>query len=247
MSLQTIKAMKDMSPITAVILAGGLGKRLRGVVSDRPKVLAEVNGRPFLTYLLDQLADAGINSVILCTGYMADSVSKEIGNSYNGVKITYSRENKPLGTGGALGLAVSSLNLEYVLVMNGDSYIDADLNKCFEWHLINGSLASIVLVEVDDVSRYGKVVVNERNARILSFEEKGSDSKAGWINAGIYILSKNILKYLKENSSESLEKDLFPSLVGKGLYGYCCKGDFIDIGTPESLAEARDFFPNDNS
>ncbi|MBT6229204.1 MAG: NTP transferase domain-containing protein, partial [Candidatus Scalindua sp.] len=157
MSLQTIKAMKDMSPITAVILAGGLGKRLRGVVSDRPKVLAEVNGRPFLTYLLDQLAEAGINSVILCTGYMADSISKEIGNLYNGVKITYSRENKPLGTGGALRLAVSNLNLKYVLVMNGDSYIGIDFKDFIEWHVKRGCSASIVLVTADDAGRYGSV------------------------------------------------------------------------------------------
>jgi D-glycero-alpha-D-manno-heptose 1-phosphate guanylyltransferase len=234
--------MQELSTITAVILAGGLGKRLRESVSDRSKVMAEISDRPFMTYLLDQLAGEGIKNVVLCTGYMADSISNKVGNSYNGMKITYSKENTPLGTGGALRLAVSTLDLDHILVMNGDSYIDVDLNQFFSWHLINGCLASIVLVRVDNVGRYGKVVFNEKDGRILSFDEKCHGSGVGWINAGIYLLSNEILKYLKKNTSTSLEKNLFPSLIGKGLYGYCSKGNFIDIGTQESLVEAESFF-----
>lgn len=231
----------NFSDITGVVLAGGLGTRLRPTVSYKPKVMANVNGRPFLTYLLDQLEDAGLHKVVLCTGYMADAVSKEIGDTYKSLKIIYSKEDDPLGTAGAIKLAVPHLDSEYILVMNGDSYIDTDLNNFLNWHVENNCSASILLTKVNDISRYGKVVVAE-DGQIVNFEEKGGESGPGWINAGVYLLDKETLKYLPQETPSSMEKQFFPALAGKGLYGFQSKGEFFDIGTPESYAKAELFF-----
>ena len=118
--------MSDLSQVTAVILAGGLGTRLRKAVSNQPKVMAEVNGKPFLYYVLDQLAEVDIKRVVISTGYMADKIEEVIGFSYKGLKVDYSWEESPLGTGGALKLARQSISTKYCLVMNGDSYTEFD-------------------------------------------------------------------------------------------------------------------------
>ncbi len=231
------------SDVTVVILAGGLGVRLRKVVSDRPKVMALVNGRPFLTYLLDQLEHTGLNNVVLCTGYEAGLVSNELGNTYKGIEIIYSQEDKPLGTCGALKHAISNIDSKYILVMNGDSYVDVDLKKFLNWHLAAHRHASIMLVRVNNVSRYGKVTISD-DKLITSFEEKGNKSGHGWINAGIYLLGREALKCLPQKTPSSLEEHFFTSLIGKGLYGFQSKGSFLDIGTPESYAQANSFFSN---
>ena len=140
--------MTGLEETTAVILAGGLGTRLREVVADRPKVLAEVNGRPFLACLLDRLVDAGILKVVLCTGYMAELVRETCGNSYRGTELLYSREESPLGTGGALRLALPLIDSDPVLVMNGDSFCDADLVLFARQHLSAAAQASLILVQV---------------------------------------------------------------------------------------------------
>ena len=117
-----------------MILAGGFGTRLRSVVSDRPKVLAEVGGRPFLEYLLDQLVAEDVKSVVLCTGYLGEQVQRRLGTHYRTLALQYSREPQPLGTGGALRLALPMLDTDPVLVMNGDSYCDTRLDAFANWH-----------------------------------------------------------------------------------------------------------------
>jgi NDP-sugar pyrophosphorylase family protein len=233
--------MRRIADITTIILAGGLGTRLRSVFSHRPKVLAEILGRPFLTYLLDQLSCAGAREVVLCTGYMASKVQEVYGDTYKYLHLLYSQEDEPLGTGGALRLALPLLNSDPVLVMNGDSYIHADLNSYVDWFFRKDRKASLLLTSVSDTGRYGMVKVG-KDENILAFEEKGMARGAGWINAGVYLLKKSLVRLIPPGKAFSLERELFPSLVGKGLFGYQCKGSFIDIGTPKSYAAAEKFF-----
>ena len=227
-----------LSDITTVILAGGLGTRLRPVFSDRPKVLAEVLGRPFLTYLLDQIFFAGARKVILCTGYMGDKVQEVYGDTYKSLHLLYSQEDEPLGTGGALRLALPLIESNHVLVMNGDSYIRTDLSCYVDWFFQIDRKASLLLVKVLDTSRYGMVKV-KKDESILVFEEKGMAKGSGWINAGAYLVKTSLLKSIPSGKAFSLEREFFPSLVGNGLFGYKCKGSFIDIGTPESFNKAE--------
>ena len=224
-----------------MILAGGLGTRLRPVHSDRPKVLAEVLGRPFLTYLLDQLSSAGARKVILCAGYMGDRVQEVYGDLYKSLHLLYSQEEAPLGTAGALRLALPLIESDHVLVMNGDSYVHVDLNSYVDWFFQIDRKASILLAKVPDTSRYGMVKV-KKDESILVFEEKGVAKGAGWINAGVYFVKTSLLKSIPAGKAFSLEREFFPSLVGNGLFGYKCKGRFIDIGTPGSYANAENFF-----
>lgn len=233
--------MQNLSCITTVILAGGLGTRLRSVVPGRPKVLANILGRPFLTFLLDQLVLADVRDVVLCTGYMADEIDKQLGNTYKSLRLVYSRENVPLDTGGALRLALPHLNSDAVLVMNGDSFVDIDLTVYLDWFFKKNCQASLLLTYIADTGRYGKVTIAE-DGLLLAFEEKGLKSGPGWINAGVYILKKSLVESMPVGTPFSLEREFFPELVDKGLHGFCFDGEFIDIGTPETFALAEKFF-----
>ena len=157
--------------LTAVILAGGLGTRLRPAVGDCPKVLAPVNNRPFLSYLLDQLSSNGFSHVILCTGYGTDNISAAFDSVYKGLTIEYSQETKPLGTGGALRNAIPHIKTDHILVMNGDSYINVDLKSYIDWHFRNCIEVSLLLTQVSDTSRYGRVEV-DKNGLVKQFVEK---------------------------------------------------------------------------
>jgi D-glycero-alpha-D-manno-heptose 1-phosphate guanylyltransferase len=233
--------MQNLSCVTTVILAGGLGTRLRSVVPGRPKVLANILGRPFLTFLLDQLVLADVRDVVLCTGYMADEIDKQLGNTYKSLRLVYSRENVHLDTGGALRLALPHLNSDAVLIMNGDSFVDIDLTVYLDWFFKKKCQAALLLTNVTDTGRYGKVVVAE-DGLLLAFEEKGFNIGPGWINAGVYIMKKSLIATIPAGTPFSLEREFFPKLVDKGLYGFCFKGEFIDIGTPETFALAEEFF-----
>lgn len=239
---------KGINPleITAVILVGGFGKRLRTVVPDTPKVLAHVCGRPFLSFQLDKINSTGIRDVILCTGYMAEMVESAFGNTYKSLRLTFSREDLPLGTGGALRLAYPLIKSKYVLVMNGDSFVNSDLTSFMDWFFDTEADAGLLLAHVSDTSRYGKVTVAE-DGEILAFEEKDESCGKGWINAGIYIMKRRMVSSIPIGTPFSLEREFFPNLVGKGLYGFLFNGDFIDIGTPESYSLAQSFFHRINA
>ncbi len=236
--------MKNFSNVTAAILAGGLGTRLRSVLEGRPKVLAEVRSRPFLEYLLDQLIYWEIKSVVLCTGFMGSQIESYFGDSYRSLRLFYSREKSPLGTAGALRFALPLFQSDTILVLNGDSYCKADLRPFWSWHCQQGAEVSLLLIENPDTKRYGKVEVDEKG-RILKFEEKNYKGGEGWINAGIYLLGKRFLHSIPDRYPISLERELFPSWIGAGLYGYKSTGQFLDIGTPESYGLAEDFFAED--
>ena len=229
-----------MKYVDALILCGGRGTRLRSVIADMPKVLALVNGRPFLSYLLDQLVNAGFRDVILCTGYKGEMVKEAFGSHYKGLIIHYSHEPEPLGTGGALRYALPMIEGSYILAMNGDSYIDADIYSFIEWYLKSGYEASILLTKIEDTSRYGRVEIDE-DGKIVCFDEKQEESGSGWINAGIYLLKTSLLNLIPSGRFFSLEQQFFPNLVDKSLYAYPCQDELLDIGTPESYARAGNF------
>lgn len=227
--------------VTAVILAGGLGMRLRTSVADRPKALAEVAGRPFLVYLLDHVAKAGMRRVVLCTGYLGDMVEAVIGKAYMDLELIYSREAAPLGTGGCLRLAAPLFQGDTVLVLNGDSFCQVDFNAYADWHRGHKAKASLVLARVEDTTRFGRVELADDES-IMSFAEKKGSVGPGWINAGIYLISTDLIRHMPANRPVSLERDMFPSWIGHGFYGFCSETRFIDIGTPQSYRDSEHFF-----
>lgn len=235
---EDVRAFSDLS---VAVLAGGLGTRLRSVVSDRPKALAEIHGRPFLAYLLDCLSATGLSSIVLCTGHFGQQIEEAFGEHYRNLQILYSQEAQPLGTGGALRLALPYLLSDPVLVMNGDSFCAADLRSFWNWHCARASKATMLLTQVPDTQRFGSVEIDPDGA-IIRFGEKVKGSVSGSINAGIYLLSRQVIESIRPNANVSLEHKIFPTLVTHGLYGYPGGGRFLDIGTPEDFAAAKDFF-----
>ncbi|HSB68406.1 MAG TPA: nucleotidyltransferase family protein [Candidatus Methylomirabilis sp.] len=235
-------ARGSLAGVSAAILAGGLGTRLRPVVADRPKVLAEVGGRPFVAYLLDQLSQAGIDSAILCTGYLGEQVEATFGARYGSLRLTYSRERSPRGTAGALRLALPLFESPSVLVLNGDSYCEADLPAFWSWHGAREAKATILLRHMPDTARYGRVAV-DADGRVLGFSEKGAQAGPGWINAGAYLLARRLISTIPAAGAVSLEREMFPAWIGHGLYG--CRGDgvVLDIGTPEAYTGASAWRP----
>lgn len=230
----------ELSDVTVAVLAGGLGTRLRSVVADRPKVLAQIGNRPFLAYLLDQIADAGCRAVVLCTGYLGAQIESAFGQSYRNLQIRYSQEREPLGTGGALNWALPQLDSEYVLTINGDSFCGVDLPVFFDWHCRERATASMALARVTRSERYGLVKLDSA-ARVIEFSEKQSAGEA-WVNAGIYVLGQEFLRAIPQGVHISLEREIFPRWIGRGLCGYLAPGPFLDIGTPEDFAAAESFF-----
>jgi len=222
----------------AFILCGGLGTRLRSVVSDRPKSMALIGDVPFLQLLLKRLRAQGVAEVILGTGYRAEQIENFFGNAENlGLRLQYSREDEPLGTGGAVKLAQGVLS-DPALVLNGDSYVEWELKALTD--LFRERQADIVMVlqEVPDVARYGSVTLDS-TGRVAEFVEKGSRQGAGLINAGIYLLRKQIVTGLPRGRAISLERDVFPKFLGKNFYGVVSRGIFIDIGVPADLERAQ--------
>ena len=231
----------NLRDVSVAILAGGLGTRLRAVLPDRSKVLAEVRGKPFLAYVLAQLSEVGVRRVVLCTGYLGDMVKNAFGESYDDIELLYSREASARGTGGALRLALPMLESDPVLVMNGDSFCAVDLRAFWAWHVERKAGATILLAKVHDTARYGRVRLDAMD-RINTFEEKSTDGRPGWVNAGVYLMSRSLIQSIPDNRAVSLEKEMFPNWLGKKLFGYRNDGAFIDIGTPEGYSSAPAFF-----
>jgi len=233
--------MRSLSHLTAVILAGGLGTRLRQGGGQGQKVLASIQGKPFLVYLLEWVADFGVRHAVLCTGYRGDEVKSALGERWKAVRLSYSQEPVALGTAGALRLALPLCQSDPLLVMNGDSYYAINLEAFFAWHCHQKALGSLALAYESNFSRYGQVVV-EAEGNISRFVEKGKAAGPGWINAGIYLLSHSLLNTIPPQQPVSLELEMFPRWIADGILGYRTTGRFIDIGTPESLALAEAFF-----
>jgi histidinol-phosphate phosphatase family protein len=231
----------ELSNVSVALLAGGLGTRLRSVIADRPKVLAEIRSQPFLSYLLDQIAAAGCRSVVLCTGYLGEQIESTFGKNYGRLRLIYSREQEPLGTAGALKLAITRFESDPVLVMNGDSFCAIDVKAYWDWHRQCQATASMALTRVARSDRFGRVKLDS-DARVIEFVEKQHGSGAAWINAGIYFLSQEVLRSIPDGVKVSLEREIFPRWIGRGLYGCVSASSFLDIGTPDDFAAAESFF-----
>lgn len=228
--------------ITFVILAGGFGTRLNSVLKGFPKVLADVNGKPFIFHLLDRVVALGGRRAVICTGYRADLVQKTIKKAYSkNLNLVFSKEEYPLGTGGALRLAHGTIKTEYTIVLNGDSFIKTDLEAFWNWCRGKDAEVGILLTHVDDTSRYGKVSLSE-DSHIEKFLEKDSSGGDGLINAGVYFLRTELLLTIPDRITISLENDIFPLWLGRDFYGYVVPGNFIDIGIPESYQVVKTFF-----
>lgn len=232
--------MAFISETDVIILAGGRGTRLSSIVSDRPKVLADVLGRPLLSHLLDSLEKKGLQRAILSVGYMAEMVREVIGSQHGSIEILYSVETEPLGTGGGIRMACDQAKSENLLILNGDSFCGFDASSLFAYHTEKQALGTIALINVPDAGRYGRVVINP-DGQIEKFLEKSS-SGSGSINAGIYLLQTSAIKELPTGVPLSIERDVFPSFIGQGFYGFGVHGPFIDIGLPETYAQAAKFF-----
>lgn len=231
-----------LSGITALVLAGGRGTRLRSVVHDRAKSMASVNGVPFLTYLLDQIVLVGIRQVVICTGIFSESVTSWFGTSYKGLTIAYSHETQPRGTAGALRQAMDSLDDYPVLVMNGDSFCEVAIDRFLGWHRKKSGAVSMALVWVEQSQRFGSVQFDASH-RLTRFSEKGSVSGPAWVNAGLYLVERAFVESIPADQSCSLETEIFPLWISRGIYGFPCRGRFLDIGTPISYRLAQEFFP----
>ena len=233
--------MSNKKDICAVSLAGGNGTRLRSVVNDRPKVMAKIKDRPFLFILLDKLLDLEIPQIVVSTGYMSEFLEKELGNSYKGKEIFYSKETEPLGTGGAFSLASSRFYANNYLLMNGDNFANYSFEDFFEFHICKKANSSILVRKEDDARRYGTVEFDNLN-KVTLFKEKNPDSNSAFVNCGVYLIKSTLKSSLPKKTSFSLEVDFFPKITDKGFYAFETKGNFIDIGTPESLEQAQTFF-----
>ena len=229
---------------TAIILAGGLGTRLKETVPDLPKPMAPINNRPFLEYQMDYWMNQGITRFILSVGYLSDSIINHFGYKYQDAIIEYSIESNPLGTGGALVQAIKNLS-EPVLVINGDTFFEVDLQLLYSFHCINESIFTLALYKVNASNRYLGIDITN-TGRILEFSGANRESmSAQLVNGGAYIvdpLTINTFNF-KVTGKLSLENDILIRLLDEmlPLFGKEFKGKFIDIGIPKDYYRAKDF------
>ena len=248
----------------AILLCGGMGTRLRSVVADRPKPMADICGKPFLQYLLEMLRDKGITEVIFALGYMGEMIEEYFQDgSVFGLKIAYSYEEEPLGTGGAIRNALPKILEEEVLVLNADTYFPMDYQGLLRFHQENDGDFSLATRAVPDISRYG-AVRRDPAGRILAWNEKLGDggqqpgegskqpiegnaqqaassspkSLSGEINGGIYVMKKSLVAEIPEGK-QSLEQDCIPKWLseGKRIFGLPFHGYFMDIGIPKDYQQ----------
>lgn len=225
----------------AIVLAGGLGTRLKSVIFDIPKPMAPLNQDevPFLQILLDKLNYANITHVVLATGYKHDCIERYFSNQYKDIHITYSREESALFTGGAIKRALQYCKSEDVFVLNGDTFFDIDLNVLYFHHKKTNADVTIALKEMAHFDRYG--TVKRKNGRIIRFIEKEKCSE-GFINGGIYCLKKTLLDNI-ELKCFSFEKDfLFQNTQILNIQGKIFERYFIDIGIPEDYLKMKKYY-----
>lgn len=228
----------------AIILAGGFGTRLRSVVSDLPKPMAPVCGKPFLAYLLDVLGKQGCKHAVLSTGYLHEKIEQYFGDSYQGLKLSYAVEDTPLGTGGGIANALQRCQGDEVVVMNGDTMFRIDFLALDKFFHSRDTKLALVLRQVDDVSRYGSVEL-AGDGHITAFHEKSSTTGAGLINGGIFMLHRSLFADCGIHNVRkfSFEKELMEAYVGQmPFYGIVSDGYFIDIGIPEDYQSAQSDF-----
>lgn len=224
----------------AIILAGGLGTRLQGVVSDVPKPMAPVAGKPFLTYLLNYLSAFKITKVVLAVGYKHEVIVDYFGQKYRNINLEYAIEHEPLGTGGGIKNAIDRIEGNGAYLLNGDSFFDVDLNALFQHHELSSADVTLSVKEMFNFNRYGTVDIDE--SRIIAFNEK-KPVERGFINGGVYILNKDVFTCKSLPAKFSFEKEILEAGTKDLIMeSYHSDGYFIDIGIPEDFAKAQTDF-----
>lgn len=223
----------------ALVLAGGEGTRLRPLTLTVPKPVLPLAGRPFLTFMLDWLRSHGVDEAILSCGFLSDSVERVLGDIYDGIRLRYVHEQEPLDTAGPVRLAFDEgLLAERLVVLNGDVLTDMDLTAEIAWHERAGAAATLALIAVEDTSAYG-VVPTGAGGRVEEFlEKRDGPAPTNRINAGAYVLERSVVEGIAAGRPVSFEREVFPALIGDGLYGWPAEGYWIDIGTPERYLES---------
>jgi D-glycero-alpha-D-manno-heptose 1-phosphate guanylyltransferase len=223
-----------------IVLAGGLGTRLRSELGDLPKPLAPVSGRPFLAHLLDQLSSCGFRRAILAVGYRHEQIRAAIGEGWRGMEIRYCVETAPLGTGGAVAKAVTLAQGSHVFLANGDTFLRFAPDTLKRLVADTGAAIGMVLAQVPDVSRYGAVEVE--NDLVAAFREKGG-SGPGFINAGSYLLTEEARASFPDRDAFSFEEDVLRPMAAAGKVAALPESaDFIDIGIPVDFHRASSLF-----
>ena len=229
--------------IDVFILCGGLGKRLRSLNSNVPKPMVKMGDKPFLDIIIAHMADLGFRRFILGLGYGGDYIRNYYSEKpMKGLKIIFSQENNPLGTGGAVRKAKKLIKSRFFFVLNGDSFSKFGPKDFLNFHGRKKALVTILLKKLACGAKdYGEVKI-DRLSRITSFQEKNGNAKKCMVNSGVYLFDKKIFGLMPRQNRFSLERDLFPVVAGKGLFGYVGSGYFIDIGTPERYFKAKKHF-----
>jgi NDP-sugar pyrophosphorylase family protein len=229
----------------AIILAGGLGSRLGILVKNTPKPFLKVNNNPFVLKIVERLIQQGIKKIIFCLNYKPKKIVNFFGDGSKwGIKISYIIEKKPMGTAGAIRGAYSKISESNVIVLNGDSFCYFDIPELLTQHKLNNADVTISVLRIDKPKRYG-LILFKKNLKIKKFVEKPKNikNKINYINSGVYIIKKKIIKKIDYSKPLSLEKDFLPNNLDMNLQVYILKNaKFIDIGTPKSLKKADFFF-----
>ena len=228
-----------LSNTDIVILAGGLGKRLASVTGGKQKILAEIDGKPFIAVLIDFIASQGARRFILCTGHGAKDVEQVLSGMFPKLDIVFSIEQEPLGTGGAIKQGAGLVRSPKFIAMNGDCFCVIDYQKLIERHAAQKAVATIAVTRVPDARDYGTIDVDAKGA-ITTFKEKQSEERPGLINTGTYCLDQDVFNMVDTPAKFSIEYDFFPHLVGRGFASFEVPNKFIDIGTPERYAWAKE-------
>jgi mannose-1-phosphate guanylyltransferase len=223
----------------ALVLAGGEGTRLRPLTHTVPKPVMPLAGRPFLTFMLDWLRGHGVDDVLLSCGFLAHAVEEVLGDAYEGMRLRYVHEDEPLGTAGPVRLAADERLLDdRLFILNGDVLTDMDLTAQLAFHQEKNAAATLALIAVEDTASYG-VVPTAVDGAVEEFLEKSpGPAPTNRINAGAYVIEREVVERIAAGRAVSFEREIFPELVGSGLYGFMSEGYWIDIGTPERYLEA---------
>jgi len=226
----------------AIVLAGGFGKRLAHVINDLPKPMADIHGKPFLEYVMEYLVGQGVNRVILAVGYKREFIQEYFKNEYQGMEIFYSVESNPLGTGGGIKKAFEYANEQEIIILNGDTLFDVDLNSMRDYHISRGADITIASKLMHNFERYGTLDIDDNDGRILSFVEK-TPQTSGYINGGVYLINKSSMG-LVDKEVFSFEKDFMEDKdLNLDIYAYISNGYFIDIGILEDYLRAKEELP----
>lgn len=230
----------DLSELDVVILCGGLGTRLGPITENIPKVMVPIGDKPFLELVIESIGAYGFRRFVLCTGYKAEAVHSYFQKQKH-FEILYSPEEKPLGTAGAIKHAQKLIRGKHFLALNGDSFCPMDYAALVDTHLRQRAWATLVVVK-DEARADGGRITMTGDGKIVSFDEKPPAGVSGYLSAGIYAFDRILFEKILSGGPASLEKDIFPRLCGKDLYGCVTPEELFDIGTPERLERFREKF-----